>query len=110
MISKEFYKNVDAVAEEKELTHEQVLNAFEQGLIAGCKKAHDVRSCRVEYKEDKNEILVYKQQLVVEEFSLEADKNFTQILLDEAKEINARAKIGDIIEQKIDPKDFSFMQ
>lgn len=108
MISKEFYRNIDAVAQEKELTNDQVLQAFEQGLIAGCKKAHDVRSCRVEFKPDKNEIIVYKQQLVVEDFSLEADKNFTQILLHEAKEINKRAKIGDVIEQKIDPKSFSF--
>ncbi|HBY66227.1 MAG TPA: transcription termination factor NusA, partial [Acholeplasmataceae bacterium] len=53
MISKEFFKNIEGVAEEKELTHEQVLEAFVQGMIAGCKKAHDVRSCRVEIKEDK---------------------------------------------------------
>lgn len=108
MISKEFFRNIDEVVSERDLTREQVLDAFEQGLVAGCKKAYDVRSCRVEFKEDKNEILVYKQQLVVDEYSMEADKNFTQILLEDAKEINARAKVGDIIEQKIDPKDFSY--
>jgi transcription termination/antitermination protein NusA len=58
MISKEFFKNIEAVAEEKELTHEQVLKHLVQGMIAGCKKAHDVRSCRVEIKEEKSEILV----------------------------------------------------
>jgi transcription termination/antitermination protein NusA len=85
MISKEFFKNIDAVAEEKELTHDQVLEAFVQGMIAGCKKAHDVRSCRVEIKEEKSEILVYKQHLVVEEYSFDLDKNYSQLLLDEAK-------------------------
>lgn len=106
MISKEFFKNIELVAEEKELSHDQVVEAFVQGMIAGCKKAHDVRSCRVEIKEDKYEILVYTQHLVVDEYSIEADKNYTQVLLEDAKKINARAKVGDVIEQKIDPKDF----
>ena len=106
MISKEFFKNIEAVAEEKELTHDQVVEAFVQGMIAGCKKAHDVRSCRVDIREEKFEILVYKQQLVVDEYSIEADKNYTQILLPDAKQINSRMKVGDILEQKIDPKDF----
>ncbi|MBN2268153.1 MAG: transcription termination factor NusA [Acholeplasmataceae bacterium] len=106
MISKEFFKNIELVAEEKELSHDQVVEAFVQGMIAGCKKAHDVRSCRVEIKEDKYEILVYTQHLVVDEYSIDADKNYTQILLEDAKKINARAKVGEVIEQKIDPKDF----
>ncbi|MBE0700414.1 MAG: transcription termination/antitermination protein NusA [Acholeplasmataceae bacterium] len=106
MISKEFFKNIEAVAEERELSHDQVVDAFIQGMIAGCKKAHDVRSCRVEIKEDKNEILVYKQHLVVEEYSIDVDKNYTQMLYEEAKQINSRIKPGEILEQKIDPKDF----
>lgn len=106
MISKVFFENIDAVADEKELSREQVFDAFEQGLTAGCKKAHDVRSCRVEFKEDKNEILVYYQHLVVEQLNLEADKNYSQMLLEDAKKINSRIKVGDILEQKTDPKDF----
>jgi transcription termination/antitermination protein NusA len=106
MISKEFFKNIDAVAEERDLSRDQVIEAFTQGMIAGCKKAHDVRSCRVTIREDRNEILVYKQQLVVEEYSMEVDKAHTQILLEDAKKINARIKVGDLLEEKIDPKEF----
>lgn len=106
MISKEFFKNIDLVAEEKALTVEQVKEAFVQGLIAGCKKAFDVRSCRVELKEEKNELLLFTQQLVVEEYSLDNEKNFTQLLLDEAKTIKKTAKVGDIIETKVSPQDF----
>ena len=54
----------------------------------------------------KNEINVFKQHLVVEEYSMDADKNYQQMLLEEAKVINPKAKVGDILEQKIDPKDF----
>ncbi|MCF7931797.1 MAG: transcription termination factor NusA [Acholeplasmataceae bacterium] len=106
MISKEFFKNIDAVAEERDLSREQVIEAFTQGMIAGCKKAHDVRSCRVDIREEKNEILVYTQHLVVSEYNIENDKNYTQILLEDAKQINSRAKVGDVLEAKIDPKDF----
>jgi transcription termination/antitermination protein NusA len=106
MISKEFFKNIDAVVEERGLSKEQVIEAFVQGMIAGCKKAHDVRSCRVEIKEDKAEINVFTQHLVVEEYSIDADKNYTQMLIEEAKQINSKAKPGEVLEQKIDPKNF----
>ena len=56
MISKEFFKNIDLVAEEKALTVEQVKEAFVQGLIAGWKKAFDGRAWRVEVKEEKNRL------------------------------------------------------
>lgn len=106
MRSKEFYKQIEMVAEERELTKEQVMEAFAQGMTAGCKKAHDVRSCRVEFKEEKDEIFVYKQRIVVEAYSIDVDKNYTQILLEDARKINARVKVGEILEEEINPKDF----
>ena len=105
-VSKDFFKTVNDVAEEKGLTKEQVLDAFTQGMIAGCKKAHDVRSCVVELNEEKNSIIVKTEKLVVESYSLDADKNYTQILLEDAREINKRIKVGDVLRQEINPKDF----
>lgn len=109
MISKEFFNNIDAVAEERDLKREQVLDAFAQGLIAGCKKAHGVRTCRVDLREDKNEILLYKQYFVLgpDYLDEDVDKDYTLITLEEAKEMNARAKVGEVLEVKVDPKDFN---
>lgn len=106
MISKDFFKNIDLVAEEKSLTSEQVKEAFVQGLIAGCKKAFDVRSCRVELKDEKSEINVFTQYVVVEDYDLELEKNMSQISLEDALEDSKKVKIGDIIETKINPQDF----
>lgn len=106
MISKDFFKNIDLVAEEKSLTSEQVKEAFIQGLIAGCKKAFDVRSCRVELKDEKSEINVFTQYVVVEDYDLELEKNMSQISLEDALEDSKKVKIGDIIETKINPQDF----
>ena len=106
MISKEFFRNIESVANEKGLTVEQVKDAFSAGLIAGCKRSNNVRSCRVVMKEEKNEILIYKQQLVVDEFQVENEKNFTQILLEDAKKIKKTCKIGDVLEEKVSPQNF----
>lgn len=109
MISKEFFNTIQSVAEERDLSVEQVIDAFGVGLIAGCKKAHNVRSCRVEFKEDKNEILLYKQYFVLDEEYLEQDinKDYTLITVEEAKEYKAKPKPGEILEVKVDPKDFN---
>lgn len=106
MIRKDFFNNVAAVSEATNLTDEQVIEALVQGLIAGCKKTHGVQSCRVDIKSDKNEILVFKQYLVVDEYDLSLDKNYTQLLLEDAKNEKARVKVGDILEVKVNPEEY----
>lgn len=112
MISKDFFKTIDDVAQEKNLSREQILDAFEKGLIAGCKKAHGVKSCRIELKEDKNEILLYKQYYVADDVNnVEMDilKEYTVISVEEAKEIKVRATSNKVLEVKVDPKDFNLI-
>ncbi|VEU80501.1 transcription termination factor NusA [Haploplasma axanthum] len=106
MIRKDLLKNISSVAEATGLTDEQVLEAITQGLISGCKRTHKVNSCRVEFKEDKNELLVYKQYLVVDDYDLTADKTYTQLLLEDAKAEKARVKVGDILEIKVNPEEY----
>lgn len=107
MIRKEFFTNIAKVAEATNLTDEQVLEALVMGLEAGCRRTHGVSSCRVLIKEERNEILVYKQYLVVDEYNLDADKTYTQILLKDAKKERARIKTGDILEVSVDPEGYS---
>lgn len=106
MIRKDLYNLIDLLAEEKELDKEVVEQAFVEALEHGCAKAHDVKSCRVQLREEKNEIRVFTQRLVVEDYSLDSDKNFTQILWKDAKKEKARVKVGEILEVEIDPQQF----
>ena len=106
MIRKDLFNNIDGVAEATGLTREQVIEAISQGLISGCKRTHKVNSCRVEIKEEKNELLVYKQYLVVDEYDITLDKTYTQILLEDAKKEKARIKVGDILEIKVNPEEY----
>lgn len=102
MISKEFFENVSLMAQERGITEEQALEAVREGLIKAYRKANGNASARVEFRPEKNEILMYSQMLVVEE--IDPTLEIGQILLKDAKEISNRYKLGDTVEQKIDPK------
>lgn len=112
MVSKEFFAQVDVLAEDKGITREQVLSAFRDGLSVGCRKTFDVRSCRVEFIEEKNEILLYKQYYVYDDKSedlsyLQNQREYTMLSLTDAKKLNKRAKAEELLEIKVDPKDFT---
>ena len=104
MISKEFFENVELMAKERGITVEQALEAVKEGMIKAYKKASGNPCARVEFKPEKNEILMYSQMLVVSEITDDPEIEMKQITLAEAKAISNRYKIGDIVEQKIDPK------
>ncbi|MBS2126404.1 transcription termination/antitermination protein NusA ['Fragaria x ananassa' phyllody phytoplasma] len=109
MISKNFFKLLDKIVQERDLPKNDVVDAFAKGLVSGCKKNHRVKSCRLHLKEDKNEILLYKQFLVTDETNIHTVnlKEWTPIELNEAQKIKPHAKVGQIIDIKIDPKDFN---
>lgn len=110
MISKAFFEALEALAEERGFTHEQIIEGFVKGMQAAFKKTKGHSSCRVEINPDKNEILIFEQQLVVpdEGYDLEAaDDKMLQIKLSEARKIKKRIKVGDILEESINPKIFS---
>ena len=110
MTSKEFYKQLEIVAEERGLSLEQLLDSFKKGLINAYKRSYGNTSVRVEFKPEKNEILMFKQRIVVESLeNLDPECEIVPILYTEAKKINARAKIGDILEEAVNIKDFGRM-
>ena len=109
MISKAFFEALDLLVEERGFTHEQVLDGFSKGMVAAFRKARGHSSCRVEINPEKNEILIFEQQLVVPDdgFDLEADPKYKQIKLSDARKVKKRIKVGDILEESINPKEFS---
>ena len=110
MTSKEFYKQLEIVAEERGLSLEQLLDSFKKGLINAYKRSYGNTSVRVEFKPEKNEILMFKQRIVVESLeNLDPECEIVPILYTEAKKINARAKIDDILEEPVNIKDFGRM-
>ncbi len=106
MISKDFFKALEVLAEERQIDKEKILEILGRGLINAYKKAYNGRTnVEVVFNEEKAEIVLVAKSLVVDEINPEAEQG-SQISLDEAKELKKNARIGDIIEQKVTPKNF----
>lgn len=75
-------------------------------MINAYKKAYNGKTnVEVVFNEEKAEILLVAKSLVVDEVDPDAEVG-SQISLSDAKKIKKTVKIGDIIEQKITPKNF----
>ena len=71
MISKDFFKNLAEVSEQRDLAKEDIYEIVRKALIYAYKKAFGDDSCKVVVNPDKQEINIYKVQRVVEEYSAE---------------------------------------
>ncbi len=106
MISKEFFKALDQIEEERGISKEKILDVFGKGLLNAYKKDFNgQQNAKVIFNEEKYEVQIIASYEVVETVDPEAEKG-TQITLEDAMQLKKNARIGDIIEQKITPKDF----
>ncbi len=109
MISKEFFKQLEAMAEEKEMSMEEILEATKKSLANAYKKSMGLQSnvpLRIELKPEKHEILIYARYHVVEEIIELDEEDACPILLGDAKLLRASAHLGDYFEIQVDPKKF----
>ena len=104
MISKEFFENIELAAKERGVEVEQILKAVEEGMVKAYKKATGNPKSYVKFDFEKNEILMYAELLVVDEIKEDPEIEMKQITLDEAKTINSRCKVGQVLTIKVDPK------
>ncbi|QWB99621.1 transcription termination/antitermination protein NusA [Mycoplasmatota bacterium] len=106
MISKDFFKALENLAVERNVTKEEILKIFGDGLINAYKKAYGGKTnAEVVFNSEKSEIDLVSKSIVVSEIDPESEPGH-EITLEEAREIKKNAKIGDIIKQKITPKNF----
>lgn len=124
MINKDFYKLAEEDAESRGFAVDEVLACMERALIGAFKKEHGNTSCKVEFKKDKNEILLYSVHLVVSEYTdvtkveaeteeaekeEKAEPQYAEMLLEDAKKIKSSYKVGDLVLQQENLKTYSRM-
>ncbi|MCR1808966.1 transcription termination factor NusA [Haploplasma modicum] len=107
MAKQDILGEIKEVAESMSLSENQVLEALKEGLIAGCKRTHQVNTCRVDFDEVKNKLKVFRQYLVIDEIEIGGEKTYSVLLLDEALKLSNKAKVGEILEIEVKPEDFS---
>lgn len=116
MINKDFFKMAELDAEARGFEVDEVLKCMERALIGAFKKEHGHTSCRVEFKKEKNEIILSSIHKVVEEYTVVDEENpveetvepvYAEILLEDAKKIKSSIKVGDLLIQTENLKNYS---
>lgn len=101
--SSEIIQIADAVAREKQIDRQSVIDAMAQAIqIAGRKKYGTERDIRAEINSKTGEIQLYRVTTIVEE----VEDEMQQISVQEAKKIDAKHNIGDEIKDELPPIDF----
>ncbi len=100
-MSDEIINMMKQIEKVKNLDEQELIRAFERGIISATKKVYGVKPIiRVEYKE--GEIKFFWKKKVVENVSNE----YTEISLDEARQIKSDIQIGEDVETIFYPKEF----
>ena len=118
MINKEFFKMAEEDAINRGFEVNEVLACMERALIGAFKKEHGNTSCKVEFKPEKNEIILYSIHKVVEAYTeyndteLELEEKpqapeYAEMLLQDAKKIKSHYKVGDLVLQQENLKNYS---
>jgi len=113
---------IEEICQEKKLSKEQVLGAIEQALASAYRKdfGNKLQNLKVIFEPESGQMKVFDEKIVVEDFdeeekeqdteNQEDKKRFnpkTDIQLSEAKKMKKKAKIGDVIKQKLEiPAEF----
>lgn len=92
MISKGFYEELEIIARERHLDLEDVFNSVRVALTKACQLEGARGEISVEFNEEQKKIRVFQTFRVVAEVDPEGPEG--QILLEEAKEIRARVRVG----------------
>ena len=93
---KDFMAAMQAIESDRKLSKEIVIEALQEALAKAFRKHIEIPDAmvRVDVNDETGDIKVYQQRLIVE--NVEDDE--LEISLEDAKETNTDAKIGDIVD------------
>ncbi len=102
-MSSELFESLAMIEEEKGVSRDVILDALESALISAYRKHFGaVQDIGVSFDEESGAIRIIGRKTVVEE----VENNETEISLDEAKRMNEKYDLGDIVEFEATPKTF----
>ncbi len=104
MVSKEFFNALEELARTKGIKESVFIEALEPALAIAYKKQSGVaKAIDVKIIPERNTIRFFAYQTVVDEVE---DKD-TQISLEDARLIDKKYKVGDVVSEEINPKDIA---
>jgi N utilization substance protein A len=94
---------IEQIVKEKGIDRQVVIEAMEQAVLSAAnKKYRNTRNLEAHYNNDTGEVELFEYVVVVEE----VQDSYTEISLDEAREMDPECEIGDELGEKIDSGDF----
>ncbi|MCL2846922.1 MAG: transcription termination factor NusA [Firmicutes bacterium] len=101
--SKEAFAALNQMAGERNMTREEIKATLEEAMVPALKKIYGEGSnVRLELNYDRNQVRCFEFKHIVED----VEDWDSQISLEEAQEINPKLKVGDILENEINLKEF----
>jgi len=105
MISKSFFETLEEIANERGLDIEKILEKVEVAMQIACKNSDgNYGDVKLEYDLEKKKIRFVDYHYVVEEIDPEGVRG--QILLEDAKQLKSRVKVGQEIKEEINLSSF----
>lgn len=100
----EFLGALTEIVREKGISEEELLEVLDEAIVAAYKKNYSSQAQNVKIRRDGKDgsIKVFAQKEVVEEVYDDS----TEICLEEAKAINARLQLDDVVDVEVTPKNF----
>lgn len=103
MINKDFFQALDELEKEKRIKKEVFIEALETALAIAYKKhTGTAKAVEVKLNPDRNQIKIVAYQTVVEQVE---DKD-TQISLEDARYLDKKYKVGDVVAEEVSSKEF----
>lgn len=104
-MNKEFILAVEELEKEKGISKDALIDAIESALVSAYKKNYsNSQNVRVNINKVTGDIDVFMRKIVVTDE--EVMDEYGELTLDEAHEIDPSYKLGDVIENRVTPKDF----
>ncbi|MDF2653638.1 MAG: nusA [Bacillota bacterium] len=102
-MNREFIKAVEELEKEKEISKDLLIEAIESALVSAYKKNYGTsQNVRVNIDRDTGDIDVFMRKDIVE---VVVDP-FVEVSIEEAREIDPKYEVGDVIEKQVTPRDF----
>ncbi|MCI8284106.1 MAG: transcription termination/antitermination protein NusA [Firmicutes bacterium] len=104
-MNQEFILAVEALEKEKDISKDTLIDAIEQALVSAYKKNYsNSQNVRVNIDRVTGDIDVYMRKIVVSDEDVMDE--YGELTLDEAHEIDPKYQLGDVIENRVTPRDF----
>lgn len=94
---------IEHVVKEKGIDRQVVIEAMEQAVLSAAnKKYRNTRNLEAHFNDDTGEVELFEYMVVVDE----VNDSYTEITLEEAREMDPECELGDELGEKIDSREF----